>query len=62
MKKTTIGFLKKGDIFYYAGRAYKLGSLIRNTYGYCACSDAETHKIYRFYIDTSVEVKDDGEQ
>ena len=54
--KTTIGFLKKGDFFLRDGIKYKVGSLIEGTNGYVACTDAESKKVKRFYIDTTVEV------
>lgn len=59
MQKTTIGFLRKGDVFILNGKKYKVGHLIDGTNGYVACTDIETHKVKRFYIDISVEVQDD---
>lgn len=56
MKKTTIGFLRKGDIFLLDGKKYKVGNLIGDS-DYVACTDTETRKIKRFYIDAQVEVE-----
>ena len=53
-----LGFLKSGDIFTLDGRTYKVGHCIRNTYHYAACTDVETHKVKRIYLDTIVEVKE----
>ena len=53
--KPTIGLLYKGDLFMLNGKIYRVGSLIENTNGYVACVDIHTHKVKRFYIDTSVE-------
>ena len=58
MKKTTIGFLRKGDIFILDGKKYKVGHLIDGTNGYVACTDMETRKVKRFYIDAQVEVEE----
>lgn len=52
---TTIGWLYKGDLFKFNGRTYKLGNLIDGTDGYVACTDIETRKVTRLYIDTEVE-------
>lgn len=57
MRKTTIGFLRKGDVFTFHGDRYKVGRLIDGTNSYVACTNVETHKIKRFYIDTDVEVE-----
>ena len=54
--KTTIGFLRKGDLFLLDGIKYKVGILIEGTNGYVACVDVESKKVKRFYIDTTVEV------
>lgn len=59
MRKTTIGFLRKGDLFSFDGVTYKVGHLIEGTNGYVACTDMTTKKVKRFYIDTSVEVADE---
>lgn len=56
MKKTIIGFLTHNDLFVFEGRTYKVGHLIDGTNGYVTCTDIETHKVTRLYIDTSVEV------
>ena len=53
--KTTIGFLRHGDLFLFEGIKYKVGHLIRNTNGYVACVDVESKKVKRLYIDTTVE-------
>lgn len=58
MNKTIIGFMKKGDIFILKGKKYKVGHLIDGTNGYVACTDMETHKVKRFYIDQRVEVEE----
>jgi len=50
----SIGLLCRGDLFEFQGNVYKVGSLIENTNGYVACVDIHTHKVHRFYIDTSV--------
>ena len=55
-RKTTIGFLRRGDFFYLDGIKYKVGSLIEGTNSYVACTDVESKKVKRFYIDTDVEV------
>lgn len=57
MSKTTIGFLRHNDIFEYKGKKYKVGHIIDGTNGYVACTDIETHKVTRLYIDTNVEVE-----
>lgn len=57
MRKTTIGWLKHGDIFTFNGRQYKVGHVIDGTNGYVACTDIETHKVRRLYIDLDVEVE-----
>lgn len=53
--RTTIGFLKKGDLFMFEGKKYKVGSLIEGTNGYVACVDVDSKKVKRLYIDTTVE-------
>lgn len=55
--KTTIGFLKRGDIFTLNGVKYRVGRLIENTNGYVACVNLESKKVKRLYIDTDVEVE-----
>ncbi len=55
-----LGFLKSGDIFTLDGRTYKAGHYIRNTYHYATCTDVETHKVKRMYLDTIVEVKENN--
>ena len=52
---TTIGYLKVGDFFLLDGRKYKVGRLIDGTNSYVACTDVESKKVKRFYIDTEVE-------
>lgn len=52
---TTIGFLRKGDLFLFEGKKYKVGSLIEGTNGYVACVDVDSKKVKRLYIDTTVE-------
>ena len=58
--KTAIGFLRKDEFFMFDGKKYKVGSLIEGTNGYVACVDVETHRVKRFYIDTSVEIEKVG--
>ena len=57
MRKTSIGFLRKGDYFYFEGNKYKVGNLIEGTNGYVACVNVDTKKVKRLYIDTGVEVE-----
>lgn len=54
--KTTIGFLRSGDIFLLDERTYKVGHIIKNTNSYVACVDITEDKkvVRRFYIDTEV--------
>lgn len=52
---TTIGFLRKGDLFLFEGKKYKVGRLIEGTNGYVACVDVDSKKVKRLYIDTTVE-------
>ena len=54
--KTTLGFLRRGDLFIIDGVKYKVCRLIENTNGYVACVDVVTKKVKRFYIETDVEV------
>ncbi len=56
MRKTTIGWLKHGDIFVFQGRKYKVGHVIDRTNGYVSCTDVENHKVRILYIDLDVEV------
>ena len=58
--RTSIGFLRKGEIFKFEGKEYKVGSLIDGTNGYVACTDVESEKVKRLYIDTMVEVEKAG--
>ena len=55
MSKTTIGWLKHGDLFKFENRVYRVGRLIEGTNSYVACVDIRTHKTTRLYIDTTVE-------
>lgn len=55
MSKTTIGWLKRGDLFKFDNRVYRVGHCITNTNGYVACTEIYTHKVTRFYIDLEVE-------
>lgn len=57
--KTTIGFLKAGDLFLLDGIKYRVGHLIDKN-GYVACVDANTKEVKRFYIETTVEIEDLG--
>ena len=59
-KTTTLGFLFMGNLFKFDGRTYKAGKPIEGTNGYIACVDIETHKVKRFYIDTTVETLEGG--
>ena len=52
---TTIGWLRTGDFFLFDGRKYKVGHVIEGTNGYVTCTDVESRKVKRFYIDTMVE-------
>ena len=52
--KLPIGFLRVGEYFVYDNKVYRVGKLIKNTYGYVACVD-ENNKVRRFYIDDIVE-------
>lgn len=61
MQKTTIGFLRTGDFFFFKGIRYRVGHLIENTNGYVACVNTETKKVTRLYIDTTVEIEQKGE-
>ena len=60
MQKTTIGFLRVGDTFFFKGIKYRVGHLIENTNGYVACVNTETKKVTRLYIDTTVEIEQKG--
>lgn len=55
MSKTTIGWLKRGDLFKFENREYRVGHCISNTNGYVACTEIHTHKVTRFHIDLEVE-------
>lgn len=55
MNKTTIGWLKHGDLFKFENRVYRVGHLISNTNSYVACTDIHTHRTTRFHIDLDVE-------
>lgn len=55
MSKTTIGLLKRGDLFRFENSVYRVGKLIEGTNGYVACVDIHTHKTTRLYLDTTVE-------
>ena len=54
--ETVIGYLKKGDIFTFDGRKYRVNKLLENTNGYVSCIDIESGKSKRFHIDTDVEI------
>ena len=53
--KTTIGFLRRGDFFLLDGIKYKVGHVIEGTNSYVACTDVESKKVKRFYIDIYVD-------
>lgn len=55
MSRKSIGCLNFGDLFEYMGSVYRVGTLIKNTNGYVACTNIYTRKVTRFYIDTTVE-------
>ena len=61
MRKTTIGFLRTGDTFFFDGIRYRVGHLIDGTNGYVACVNTATKKVTRLYIDTTVEIEQKGE-
>ena len=58
MRKTTIGWLKHGDIFTFNGNKYKVGHVIDGTNGYVSCTNIETRKVKRLHIDLDVEVEE----
>lgn len=58
MIKTTIGWLRTGDIFTFEGRKYKVGHVIDGTNGYVSCTNIETNKVKRLHIDLDVEVEE----
>ena len=55
---TVIGFLRRGDIFIFDGKKYKIRNLILDSNGIVACVDIESKKIKRFHIDTDVEIEE----
>jgi hypothetical protein len=57
-RETSIGFLRRGDFFWFGGVKYRVGRLIENTNGYVACVNTVTKKVKRFYIDTTVEIEE----
>lgn len=57
MRKTTIGWLKHGDIFAYKGHQYKIGHVIDGTNGYVSCTNIKTRKVKRLHIDLDVEAE-----
>lgn len=61
MIKTTIGFLRTGDTFFFDGIRYRVGHLIDGTNGYVACVNTKTKKVTRLYIDTTVQIEQKGE-
>ena len=58
MRTTQIGWLKHGDIFTFEGNKYKVGHVIDGTNGCVACTNIETKKVERLYIDLDVEVEE----
>ena len=58
MRITQIGWLKHGDIFTFEGNKYKVGHVIDGTNGYVSCTNIETKKVERLYIDLDVEVEE----
>ena len=58
MRTTQIGWLKHGDIFTFEGIKYRVGHVIDGTNGYVGCTDIETLKGKRLYIDLDVEVEE----
>jgi hypothetical protein len=60
MSKTTIGWLKRGDLFKFENKVYRVGNLIEGTNGYVACVDIHTHKTTRLHLDVTVEDMEGG--
>ena len=58
MRITQIGWLKHGDIFTFEGIKYRVGHVIDETNGYVSCTNIETRKVKRLYIDLDVEVEE----
>ena len=58
MRTTQIGWLKHGDIFTFEGIKYRVGHVIDETNGYVSCTNIETRKVKRLYIDLDVEVEE----
>ena len=58
MRTTQIGWLKHGDIFTFEGIKYRVGHVIDKTNGYVSCTNIETRKVKRLYIDLDVEVEE----
>ena len=52
---TRIGFLRRGDYFFFEGTKYKISHLLENSY--VSCINVATGKKERFYIDTDIEVE-----
>lgn len=55
MRTTQIGFLRRGDYFFYKGTKYKISHLLENSY--VSCINVATGKKERFYIDLDIEVE-----
>ena len=58
MRTTQIGWLKHGDIFIFEGIKYRVGHVIDRTNGYISCTNIETRKVKRLFIDLDVEVEE----
>lgn len=56
MRETTIGFLKRGEFFFFRGNKYKVSHLLENSY--VSCVNMATNRRERLYIDTDVLVED----
>ena len=54
--ETVIGYLKKGDVFDFDGKTYRVSKLIENTNGCVSCIDVKSGKSRRFHIDTDVKI------
>lgn len=55
MRTTQIGFLRRGDYFFYKGTKYKISHLLENSY--VSCINVATGKKERFYIDLDIKVE-----
>ncbi len=53
-KVTYLGNLKHNDLFILDGVTYKVGHVISGTNHYVTCTNVNTHKVKRIYMDTLV--------